>query len=279
MKEKIILEKFSNNRHKLFNNILEPSSHALLRHVEMKGIHVVDLGCGEGALTLFMCQLVGADGRVTAVDKDEVKLKRLYEKAKKSGINNLVILHADATVALQKIDNVDMVYSRFFLMHISDPVAMLSQIFQCIKRDACIVLEEPVLSASLDFPKTNFWVKAIFAYEKLCEQTGINPNYGLHLIRDLQSVEFKIHFAQQIQPIISAELAQEYSKYAIYSHQKDYLISGVLNETEYNSLLKTIEQHPIKKIDYCGFHGVMQVVCGKIRALDDFFTHSQLQDL
>jgi precorrin-6B methylase 2 len=264
MNEPVTLQEHYNTRKALFNKILEPSSHMLLRDLGVTGgAHIVDVGCGEGSLALQMCKWVGPSGRVTAIDLDEKKLQLLDKKAKVAGFSNLILLHGDAYTTLQTVKNADMLYARFFLMHVANPIAILTLMSKCLKLHGRIVLEEPVLSATNDFPETGFWQSAMIEYKRLCVISGTNPDYGCSLPRHAQLAGLNILTANQIQPIISPALAQEYLEYAICSHREDYLTFGVLSETEYNALLDSIRQHPLEKIHYCGFHGVMQIVCNK----------------
>ena len=54
-----------------------------------KGSTILDLGCGTGGLTRELAQLVGAEGKVVGVDRDEERLKIAREKYSYSNIEFL----------------------------------------------------------------------------------------------------------------------------------------------------------------------------------------------
>jgi ubiquinone/menaquinone biosynthesis C-methylase UbiE len=64
------------------------------------GEAVLDLGCGEGRYTVPLASRVGPRGTVYAVDLWEEGLARLEEKAKREGLANIRIVHADVSRSL-----------------------------------------------------------------------------------------------------------------------------------------------------------------------------------
>lgn len=74
------------------NDWLNEKGTILLEKVGIKkGQIVLDFGCGRGNYTLPAAKIVGDEGKVYAVDKDEFKLNELSEKAKSDGLNNIKI--------------------------------------------------------------------------------------------------------------------------------------------------------------------------------------------
>ncbi len=63
-----------------FRKFLQPPERVVERSGIGRGIIVLDLGCGGGALTIPMARAVGPSGRVYAVDINPGMLRRLEEK-------------------------------------------------------------------------------------------------------------------------------------------------------------------------------------------------------
>lgn len=61
----------------------------------MHGQRVADFGAGAGHYTLPLSRAVGSEGRVVALDIDEVSLVRLKNLARQAGLNNLEIMVGD----------------------------------------------------------------------------------------------------------------------------------------------------------------------------------------
>ena len=61
-----------------------------LREVGLrKGQIVLDFGCGSGSYTLPVARIVGKEGLVYAIDKDEKALDRLMQRAETDGLKNI----------------------------------------------------------------------------------------------------------------------------------------------------------------------------------------------
>lgn len=60
------------------------------------GMHVVDIGCGPGRLTLPVARMVGGDGEVLAVDLQPAMLTIVERRATGEGLQNVRTLQAAA---------------------------------------------------------------------------------------------------------------------------------------------------------------------------------------
>jgi SAM-dependent methyltransferase len=258
------LDQNNSQRISLFQQILAPSTHNLLSRAGLaEGKKIIDLGCGAGSVTLWLCEQVGKNGQVIAIDHDEEKLQELKYSACMKGIENLTIMQGDAAKGLASAPCADIIYARFLLLHLKNPLPLFKQMIHALEDDGRIVLEEPILSATYDSPASGFWQRTVEIYKKHCELSCVKPDYGLELIGDAQRAGLVLHHAEQIQPILSPQLAQVYLKAAITAHKHDYLSSGILNELEFDELLFSVENYDLKKLSYCAFHAIMQTIFNK----------------
>jgi SAM-dependent methyltransferase len=92
------------------------------------GDHVIDVGCGNGALTLAMALLVAPDGAVTGVDISGPMLANATRRAEEAGLGNVTFLRADAQVEAFAPETADVVVSRFGVMFFDDPVAAFDNV-------------------------------------------------------------------------------------------------------------------------------------------------------
>lgn len=71
---------------------LEKDGTKFLKDIGIKeGQTVLDFGCGEGHYAIPAAKVVGGQGKVYAVDKDEKVLGRLMEVAKSKGLKNIEV--------------------------------------------------------------------------------------------------------------------------------------------------------------------------------------------
>ena len=91
------------------------------------GIHAgqrcADVGCGGGEVSFDLARLADPE-TVVGIDIDETKLDRARRVASERRITNVEFHAADVTV-WNEPSNYDVVYSRFLLQHLADPIAML----------------------------------------------------------------------------------------------------------------------------------------------------------
>jgi len=97
------------------------------------GEHVLEIGCGTGAVTLPLAQAVGPHGRVVAVDISEPMLEVARQRVDASGVHNVMLLSGDAQVLAFEQAAFDVATSRMGVMFFADPVAAFRNIAGALK--------------------------------------------------------------------------------------------------------------------------------------------------
>ena len=88
------------------------------------GMRGIDLGCGGGEVTFELAKLIAPDGAVVGIDMDEIKLALAREAAAERGVTN-VEFRALNVNDWDEPATYDVVFSRFLLQHLRQPVALL----------------------------------------------------------------------------------------------------------------------------------------------------------
>jgi len=95
---------------------------------------VLDFGCGPGAYAIPAAKLVGRDGKVYALDKNEAALKEL----KKEGIENIeTILSSDLKTGLED-KSVDVVLLYDVIHMIEDRATLFAEIHRILTSDGLV---------------------------------------------------------------------------------------------------------------------------------------------
>jgi SAM-dependent methyltransferase len=105
-------------RYRMMADAAREDEHALWEAAGIgPGARVADVGCGPGALSIVLAELVGESGHVQGVDRDEIALATGRELAARSGLVNVQFLAgpADATGLAQA--SLDVVMMRHVLAH------------------------------------------------------------------------------------------------------------------------------------------------------------------
>jgi SAM-dependent methyltransferase len=98
------------------------------------GEHVLDIGCGCGASTLALADVVG-EGRVLGVDISAPMLATGRARAEATSIGNIDWHEADAATAPLPEDAYDLLFSRFGVMFFADPAAAFANLRRAVRPD------------------------------------------------------------------------------------------------------------------------------------------------
>lgn len=108
------------------------------------GSYVLDVGCGVGADTLPLAQLVGPTGRVVGIDRDSAAISEAQSRAEQVGVNGWTEHRVvDANVLPFDDNTFDACHSERVFMHLERPEVVLAEIVRVTKSGGRIVLIDP----------------------------------------------------------------------------------------------------------------------------------------
>ncbi len=101
------------------------------------GITVADIGCGPGHFTIPMAELVGAQGKVYAVDSDPKSMQVLKAKSEGGGFQSIIEVHTASAASLEFAPDrsVDFVFANGVLCCMIDHAGAVSEIKRILKSD------------------------------------------------------------------------------------------------------------------------------------------------
>jgi len=110
-----------------------------------KGQIILDFGCGSGNYAIPAAEIIGSEGWIYALDKNERALSELRRRAELSGLENVRIINAgiDSELPLQShfVDAVflfDVLHSYYFPLS-SDRKAVLYEVYRVLKVDGFVL--------------------------------------------------------------------------------------------------------------------------------------------
>jgi ubiquinone/menaquinone biosynthesis C-methylase UbiE len=104
------------------------------------GVAVLDVGCGDGQVTIAMARRVGARGAAVGVDVDTEALAIARAAAARAGVRARVV-RADAA-CLGAAGAYDLVYARLLLSHLIDPCAALRAMRAAARPGGVVAVED-----------------------------------------------------------------------------------------------------------------------------------------
>jgi SAM-dependent methyltransferase len=111
-----------------FDQRLRPLGDALINRAGVRqGERVIDVGCGTGATTIALAELVRPQGAVLALDLSEPMLALARRRCAERGLDHVRFVCADAQSHRFEPAH-DLLLSRFGVMFFSDPVAAFANL-------------------------------------------------------------------------------------------------------------------------------------------------------
>ena len=106
------------------------------------GSRVLDIGPGPGEFTCEYAKVVGAAGKVYALEKAESALAYLRRALDGRGLGNVVALAGDVEEAVETDGNVDLVMITDVLHHLDRPQAALRNVASVMRRHTRVLIAE-----------------------------------------------------------------------------------------------------------------------------------------
>jgi ubiquinone/menaquinone biosynthesis C-methylase UbiE len=149
-----------------------PDTAALFSRAGIRsGMKCVDLGCGGGAVTFEMARLVQPGGSVTGVDMDEAKLGLGRKAAAERGVSNVEFLPRNVS-NWDEPDAYDVVYSRYLLQHLSEPVDLLRRMWAAVRSGGLVLVEDADFDGWCCHPPNEGFDFFVRAYAEVIRRRG-----------------------------------------------------------------------------------------------------------
>jgi len=113
-----------------------------------KGDTVIDIGCGPGFFSIDMAKMVGADGKVIAVDMQEHMLAGVRRKAAKYGLFERMEFHQCQSNTIGLDRKADFILAYYMLHETPGPGKFLCETKSLLKNGAELLVVEPRMHVS-----------------------------------------------------------------------------------------------------------------------------------
>jgi len=170
----------------LLHRIYSPVAQRVLTEAGLEpGMSVADFGCGVGATTRMLAEMVGPTGRVTGVDLSAEQLAEGRALCETEGIRNATLVEASAYETGLPRNSFDLAYCRFLLLHLTDPARAVREMRDVLKPGGILVVEDGNLMTAGSVPHSGLhWFPDLFG--QLGPKRGVD--YGVadklfHLVR------------------------------------------------------------------------------------------------
>ncbi len=225
----------------MLHDIYSPVGRRVLLEAGLrKGMSVADFGCGVGVVTRMLAETVGPAGRVTGVDVDEAQLAEARAWCGEARIENVAFVRADATRTPLPRDSYDLVYCRFLLLHLPDPMACLREMRKVLKPGGTIVVEDGDLTSAGSVPPS-----AMNAFADLFGRLGRARGLDYSLERNLfhtviragfSDVDIRIH-----QPAIARGSNRLFLKWSVEEAGPAFIDARIITDDQLQRTLSDMQ--------------------------------------
>ncbi len=225
----------------MLHDIYSPAGRRVLLQAGLKsGMQVADFGCGIGATTRTLAEMVGPTGSVTGIDASEAQLVQAGNFCCNQGLTNVSLWKADACDTGLTDGMFDIVYCRFLLIHLPDPAACLREMRRVLKPGGTIVVEDGDLSSAGSAPATALNEFGDL-FTRLGPKKGVDYLLGRHLFHLVKragffDVEIEIH-----QPASARGENRAFLKWSIEEAGQGCIDAGLLSREHLDRTLKEMQ--------------------------------------
>jgi arsenite methyltransferase len=106
------------------------------------GQTIADIGSGGGYFTFRFAQIVGASGRVYAVDTNQEFLDFIQQQATKQGVSNVITLRTSSEHPDLPKRTFDIIFLRNVTHHLSNRIAYFKRLKEVLKANGTLVIIE-----------------------------------------------------------------------------------------------------------------------------------------
>jgi SAM-dependent methyltransferase len=253
----------AHKRATLLHDIHSPYSEVFLQGLNIQpGMHVLELGCGFGHMLPWLCEQVGPEGSVVALDSDIARVQHIQHNHKNQ---RLKVIHQHTNELDLGDQQFDIIYCRFFLMYVDDPVSLLQMLKKHLKPGGgYLALEESTASTAFAYPNN----KAYNQWRALRQQMGATKHFHFEIgnqlfsmMHDCGMTNIDIDFAQPIlrtteERMMNAQMLEEY--------QQLYIDAGLCSQEDIAEIIAGLKAQADNPAALIAIPRTSQVIAQKL---------------
>ena len=145
-----------------------------------KGMHVLDIGCGAGDVSLLAAAFVGAGGSVLGIDQSPESVALASERAKAAGLAN-VRFEVGRLEELHDVGTFDALVGRLVLLYLKEPALVLKQLAERIRPGGLVVFHEMEMTTVRTVPEVPLWARVGHWIVEGFTRAGVETSMGSRL--------------------------------------------------------------------------------------------------
>jgi SAM-dependent methyltransferase len=224
------------------HRVYSPAGRRILLQAGLKpGMTAADFGCGVGATTRTLAEMVGPTGSVTGVDVSAAQLEQGRNLCEAEGITNAIFVEASATATGLPRNSFDLVYCRFLLMHLVDPAACLREMHGILKPGGVLVAEDGDLTSAGSSPASSLQRFADL-FGRLGPTRGLDYALGNRLYHLVNATGFMEPEVEIHQPAVGRGEDRFLLKWSVEEAGPAFIGAGLVTDAELDTILADMDR-------------------------------------
>ncbi|MGE0006605.1 MAG: class I SAM-dependent methyltransferase [Parvibaculaceae bacterium] len=150
----------------------------LLRRAGIEpGMHVLDIGCGVGDVSLMAAELVGPAGSVVGVDRSSRAIAMAEGRTMEAGQCHRIRFTATDLATYWPDETFDAVIGRLILMYLPNPATILRRLCDHVRPGGIVVFQE-LATAAGSAPETPLLHQCKYWITETLERAGVETDMG-----------------------------------------------------------------------------------------------------
>lgn len=226
-------------------NVLAEAMHvhteSLLRQLGVsKGVSFLDNGCGGGNVARMVANMVGTNGKVTAIDFDSAIVALARQDAQQQQVANISFETGNA-LEMAYSNAFDFAYARFLLSHLSNPLLALQKMKDAVKPNGKVVVEDIQFSGHFCFPENKAYNKYLLLYTETIKRKGGNADIGPMLIDLFDKAGFHEIGFDMVQPVFATGNGKWMAYLTMEKIKESVVQEGLATASEVDELLQQLK--------------------------------------
>ena len=219
----------ASHRLQILHSIYGPGARRVLLDAGIRpGIRVADLGCGVGMTTALLAELVGPTGEVVGVDFSGAQIAQANELLPKE-FSNVTFVEASATDTGLPYGSFDLVYSRFLLIHLTDPEGGLREMHRLLKPGGILVCEDGDLTTAGSEPTTALNMFSDL-FGRLGPKWGVDYTLGRRLFQMVLEAGFSDVEIAYNQPVVARGENKRLAELSVAEAGPSFVNAGLITQ-------------------------------------------------
>lgn len=205
-----------------------------------KGMKVAVIGCGSGSGIEQIYEKIGRDGCILCVDISPEQISLTKKILDSKGINNVDYVVADIEEYIGNCDY-DVVYCRFVLIHLRNPIIALKNMLSFIKEKGTIACEEHNYDDIFNYPISNAIDRYKILLEEISNVLKLDYAFGKRLYHEMNLLGINISYIKKYVPLCSCYEAKTLLLLSLIEEKNHFISQNIIKKEEIEEMIQEMK--------------------------------------